>query len=206
LKTTTQVASLRSFFLIAFLFSWILWAPQVLSHFGLIHAHFSPVGPLQLLGTFGPTVGALVTAARERGALRQLVFSFSRMRLPLRWYAASLFIPLAVYLGASAIRAVVLHSSLHITLGRIPSPSFLHSGGLATFMIVAGFAMGVFLFAAAEEIGWRGFALPRLVSTLGFLPGASVFPGLDVGTLASSSGLYGWQSASGREFPHVCSF
>jgi membrane protease YdiL (CAAX protease family) len=144
----------------------------VLSHLGVIHGHFSPTGPLQLLGDFGPTVGAFAVAVRDGTILRQLGFAFWRLRLPLRWYAASLFFPVAIMLSAWVTRAATLHTGLHMTLGNIWRPAFLHSEALATVVALISYAPGMFIFAAAEEIGWRGFALPRLISSAGFLPGS----------------------------------
>jgi len=142
----------------------------VLSHFGVIHARFSPISPLQLLGDFGPTVGALVVGALNQGALRQLGLSIWRTRFPLRWYAASLLIPVAIIVSASIVRAATLHAQLHISLQEIWHPRFLQSATLAALVAIVGYTTGMFVFAAAEEIGWRGFALPQLISTMGFLP------------------------------------
>jgi membrane protease YdiL (CAAX protease family) len=205
LKTFNQVGHLGVFFLISFLFSWACWAPGVLSHFGLIQARFSPLSPLQLLGDFGPTVGALAASALERGGLRQLGLAFWRRRLPLRWHAVSLFMPVAIMLSAWTARAAVLHTKLQITLANIGRPGFLQGGFFLTLVAIAFFATGMFIFAAAEEVGWRGFALPRLMSRTGFLAGSRSL-GPDMGDVASSPGLCGWQSVTRRKLPAVYGF
>ncbi len=171
-KISGATRELTAYFLISFLYSWAFWTPAALSHFGAIHVRFSPVNPLQLLGDFGPAVGALAVAALNQGALRQLGLSMLRTRFPLRWYAVSLFIPIAITVSASVARAAALHVKLQITLENIWHPSFVQSRSLAEFVAIVGYAVGMFVFAAAEEIGWRGFALPRLISTMGFLPAA----------------------------------
>jgi uncharacterized protein len=173
LTTLAETRQLRAYFLIAFFISWVLWAPAVLSHFGVLNLRGSPGGLLALflLGNFGPAAGALIVAARNQGALRQLGRSW-RPQLPLRWYAAALLVPIMISVSASALRAAVLHVSFSITVQRAWHAGAADHGYLVRLAVLAAYPTVTFILAAGEEIGWRGFALPRLIARLGFLPAA----------------------------------
>ena len=174
---SAETRQVSAFFLISFFFSWAFWTPGVLSHFGVSHARLSSADPLQLLGDLGPAVGALVVAAWNRGDIRHLGSSLWRAKSPPRWYAASIFIPVIIISVSSAARAATLHLNFCISTERIWHPGGLQSRLLSGFVGSAALAIGMFIFAAAEEIGWRGFALPRLISSIGFLP-ATLFLGV----------------------------
>jgi membrane protease YdiL (CAAX protease family) len=106
--------------------------------------------------SFGPSVaGVVVTAlAYGRPGLRSLFTSLAKVRIPGRWILFVLLFPAALSLAALA-------------LGYI-------SGGLAPFTYAAlvplALALPFLLFlivctGLAEELGWRGFALPHLQET-----------------------------------------
>jgi membrane protease YdiL (CAAX protease family) len=108
----------------------------------------------------GPSVaGILLTGfASGREGFRALVFRLLRWRVSARWYAVTLLIaPLST-------AAVLLALSLF-------SPEFLpviftsdDKANLLLTGIVAGFMVGFF-----EELGWTGFAAPRLRLRYGVL-------------------------------------
>jgi membrane protease YdiL (CAAX protease family) len=148
---------LTSFFVLAYALSWLGWSPWYLSEAGVgllpydggKFSLFVNVAALVL----GPTLSAfVVTGATEgREGVRRLLGRIVLWRVGFRWY-------LFVLLGTPAI----------VVLSTLAMP-----GALASFQaeavprvlvlyVLAGF---FFLFAGGpffEEIGWRGFALPRL--------------------------------------------
>ena len=160
---------LTSFFVLAYALSWLGWSPWYLSQAG--------VGLLPYDGdsislyvniaalVLGPTLSAFImTAATEgREGVRRLLGRIVLWRVGFRWY-------LFVLLGTPAI----------VVLSTLAMP-----GALASFQaeavprvlflyVLAGF---FFLFAGGpffEEIGWRGFALPRLQRLYGPLVGSLV--------------------------------
>mgnify|MGYP001765756476 CR=1 FL=1 len=141
----------RDLFLFAFLacgYSWSLWALMMASAQGWLPFHF----PTNFLGSFGPSLAALVLAAREQGGVRALLRSCVRRRFGGRWYAAAL-------LGPPLLVALALGATL--MLGQSPgAPANLDKAVwlpvLFPVILVLGGPLG-------EELGWRGYLLPRLL-------------------------------------------
>jgi membrane protease YdiL (CAAX protease family) len=109
---------------------------------------------LGLIASFAPSVVAIVLTALTSGAagVRALVRKLGLWRVGWIWYAAALGIPIAASL------AVLGASSL---LGG----ARLAANGQALALIPI-----IYILAAGEELGWRGFALPRLLERLAPLP------------------------------------
>src|SRR5215217_4826624 len=160
---------LVSFFTLAYALTWLAWSPWFLSEDGVGLLPYDAEGISNYLNTValivGHTLSAFVmtgaTEGREgvRGLLRRIVL----WRVGLWWY---LFV-------LAGIPAIILLSTVFLpgTLASfeasaVPSTLFLY--------VVAG---PVFLFIGGpvfEEIGWRGFALPRLQWLHGPLVGSLV--------------------------------
>jgi len=182
---------LSFFFLIAFAFSWIAWAPWVLSEEGAGLLPFSSplLAPVALpIGIFlGPTLAAFImTGITEgRAGTRRLLRRIVLWRVGLRWYLfAFIGVPLVMTLGAI------------IVLGGLASLQLLGPGYVLTYLVTFVFVavLGGPLF---EEIGWRGFALPRMQPLQGPLVGSLILvllwalwhlPEFMVPTWAASSG------------------
>ena len=179
------------FFLMAFAFSWIAWSPWVLSEEGAGLLPFS--SPLLErvalpLGIFlGPTLAAFImTAITEgRAGIRRLLGRIVLWRVGLRWYLfAFIGVPLVMTLGTILVP------------GGLASLQFLGPGYVLTYLVTFVFVavLGGPLF---EEIGWRGFALPRMQPLHGPLVGSIILgllwglwhlPEFMVPTWADSSG------------------
>jgi len=97
--------------------------------------------------------GILTTALTDgRSGLRELLTRLRRWRVGVRWYAVALLpilVMAATYLGLSLL-----------------SPEFFPAifsaegkAGILLFAVVASLLFGIF-----EEVGWTGFAVPRLRS------------------------------------------
>src|SRR5215217_1480378 len=164
---------LVSFFTLAYALTWLAWSPWYLSEDGVGLLPFDGEGISDYLNTValivGPTLSAFVmtgaTEGREgvRGLLRRIVL----WRVGLWWY---LFV-------LAGIPAIILLSTVFLPgalasfqASAVPSTLFLY--------VVAG---PVFLFIGGpvfEEIGWRGFALPRLQRLHGPLVGTLILGAL----------------------------
>ena len=146
------------FFGLTFAVSWAVWVPMAV----LQIEH-----PLYKLGTFGPAIVALaLTAAREgRSGLRALGERLLVWRVSIFWYLFS-FLSTA----AASLAAIGLHVLLGGEAGEFNDPAQL-------YLVVPAFLYVLFTSVLGEEIGWRGYALPRLQMRLSAL-GASVMLGL----------------------------
>jgi membrane protease YdiL (CAAX protease family) len=97
---------------------------------------------------FGPALAAVVvaTVADGRPGLKNLLGRMVRWRVGARWYAVALGLPIVLALTTAG---------LHLLLGAQTSVNF---GGLSALNFV------VFVLIVGEELGWRGYALPRLLA------------------------------------------
>ena len=119
-----------------------------------------------LLGAYGPSIMGLAFAARTGGRLefRRLLGSLVSWRVGVRWYLVGLLVPAAI-----TLIAVLLFIA---SGGAFGTPSY---GRLALAPIALLFAIP--FGPLGEELGWRGFALPRLVERHGAIA-ASIILGL----------------------------
>jgi len=109
-------------------------------------ASVSPALP-PALGTFGPALAAIITSgiAEGRNGIKALFQRLREWRVAAPWYVVALGLPVVVGLLAVGI-AAVLGSDTASQIGSLSAASLI-----------------VFVFAIGEELGWRGFALPRLL-------------------------------------------
>ncbi len=133
---------------LTFAITWSLQLPGVLARQGLLAGPAEGYLALAVLGVLGPMVAATILASRE-GALRPLYSGLARWRVPVGWYAAGLLLP-------GVMLTVVLW------LLRIAG----HPGDIA-FLPGAGALVAALVIAVGEEVGWRGYALPRLQDRVG---------------------------------------
>jgi membrane protease YdiL (CAAX protease family) len=148
---------LSAYFVIAYAGSWLVWAFFVLSRdgSGLLPFH-SPSSFLILIGigTFsGPTVSAFVVTAVSEGreGVVRLLRRIVQWRVGIAWYLFTFIgLPAIETLGTTAIPGVLASATSIDWLPELMSA--------AVFFVYPGLLAG----PLGEEIGWRGFALPRL--------------------------------------------
>ena len=160
---------LASFFALTFAVSWACFAGvAIVARSTQASTLPATASALALLGTLAPGLIALfLTAQREgRASLARLLARIVQWRVGGRWYVFALG-----YLTAVRLAAAVLH--------RLVSGEWPAFGDEPSLVMLASVAVSTPL-QAGEEIGWRGYALPRLASRLG-LPRASVLVGAVVG-------------------------
>lgn len=145
---------LISFFVLAIAGSWIIWAPWYLSRngMGFIGTTFSDttITFINVIGMFlGPFLAALVVSriADGPGAPLALISRMIQWRENPIWYVTAL-VAIPVACGAGYITLI----------GKPGTPSVAWSLAMLFVAFFAAFALG----PIQEEIGWRGFALPRL--------------------------------------------
>src|SRR5215207_11268545 len=149
-----------TFFVLAYALAWVIESPLV-----LLRDTFTAGDPpglfLVILASNVPSVVAIVLTAIVfgRGALRKLLGRLLIWRVNPIWY-------LVVFLGPVALTGgVVLLNSL------MGGPAL--SLGMSLLGIAIFFALSIFPGSAlGEEIGWRGYVLPRLQSRMSALSAA----------------------------------
>ncbi len=146
---------LTVFFALAYGISWLLWAPLWLPAFGIDGL---PVIPFHhALGALGPITAALAVAAMETG--RQgpldLLRHMGLWRGRLVWVAVALLAPFALL--AVAVGAASAFGGENLSLA-----GFGESREFPQFSAFVFLAYNIVSFGFGEEVGWRGFALPRL--------------------------------------------
>jgi uncharacterized protein len=161
LKARIQAHPLVAYFVMTYALSWLaallVAAPTLLAGKTLSQTNGLLMFPAMLLG---PSITGITLTAVVGGrqGLHELFARMRRWRVGPKWYAAAILLPPVVILGVlQAMRLVV-------------SPVFTPGW----FAIGLSFGVGA---GALEEIGWTGFALPRMLQHHRFLPG-SVLLGL----------------------------
>ena len=156
------------FFVLTFAVSWTCFvaartmAPLVAAD---ATAMSLPTAMLGLLGTFAPSIVALGLTARSEGSLgiQSLVARIFQWRVGLRWYVFAIG-----YLATIKIGVALIH---RIGVGAWPRL------GVEPWYLLAVATVFSTPVQAGEEIGWRGYARPRLARRLG-LARASLLLGI----------------------------
>ncbi len=109
-----------------------------------------PFEPLLIYASWTPNIAAFIVIGlilQEKGGIRRLLRGWGKWRVGLRWYVAAIS-PLFISFLAVAI--------------------FLMSGGESTYPVqpviaplVISLVLSTITGAMGEELGWRGFLLPR---------------------------------------------
>jgi membrane protease YdiL (CAAX protease family) len=140
LKLFVQRNPLVAFFVLAYALSWWPWL-------------LSDANPFYPLFPLGPLVAALFLTvfASGRAGLKGLLARVVQWRVNLRWYGVVLLLPATLGLFAFG---------LNVLLGA-PMPAADRFPALASILPV--FLLQLVFIQVGEEVGWRGFALPRLL-------------------------------------------
>jgi membrane protease YdiL (CAAX protease family) len=150
LFTFIKSSPLLAFFGLAFALEWLI------TPLGLVSPALPP-----FIFTFLPAIAALVIVriAQGKPGVKNLFGTLAIWRVGMPWYALAIGLPILV--GCLCIGMALLFGST----------TALNIGAFSAFRLT------FFVFAAGEELGWRGFALPRLQARFGALE-ASVILGM----------------------------
>jgi uncharacterized protein len=147
---------LVTFFLLAFAITWVVWVPRAAVSQGLWASDWPSV--VGQAWTWAPAIAALLAAALTGGrdALRELGARLVRWRVGWQWY-------LVVILGPALFSLVV--AGIYVVLGGSwaeAAPPAIREEPLVMlplFLVILTLTDGL-----GEELAWRGFALPRLLT------------------------------------------
>lgn len=162
-RTIARWTDLWHFYLLALALSWAAWLPLVAGRFGWIAPQ--PAW-LHLLGSLGPALAA-IAMAHFRGGAADLFAGLSLRRLSLSGMAVALLLPALIGLAGLAVQAWT--HGVAVDLGRVLTsdefPGLTPIGLILSSLVFYGFG---------EEIGWRGYLLPRLLTRMGAFPAALI--------------------------------
>jgi CAAX protease family protein len=161
LKEVLQDHPLTSFFVFAYAFSWITLIPYI----GANWNGSSTTGISQLsylIHCFGPAVAAVTMVAVIDGktGLLRLWHRIIQWRINWKWYLMVLVGFPAVFVAAVLIQPAGLAAFKGFTAHAMVA--------FPIVLVILAFTTGGF----GEEIGWRGFALPRMLPRYGPLWGS----------------------------------
>lgn len=141
------------FFALAYMVSWVIWLPLVAASQNWISGR--PPYLFYYLGTIGPSVSAIVLLRLVEGTegVRSMLRKLVLWQAGIKWYLIALLLPAAVRFAALG----VLYLSGYV------GPEF----HFRSWHELLGVALLMLVLVPFEEIGWRGFALPRLQSMFG---------------------------------------
>ena len=145
------------FFVLAIGLTWIFMITDALGSHGILPFRL-PLALMLLMG-YMPTAAALIVegVTKGRAGVRALLRRLLIARVGLVWYLIAIF----GFAGVCAA-AVLLHNAFNP--GRA-MPLLSHQIGLPAGFAAIPFVAVLFIFVGiinGEELGWRGFALPRL--------------------------------------------
>jgi membrane protease YdiL (CAAX protease family) len=148
----------RKTYIIGFLAAWVVSASVFLAHNTFINqAPFNPVMVGFTLVSVVPVAFVISMAFSRMPALKEYLSSVIRLREVWGWaFWALIVTPSMILLSILISRILGRHHSLAIQYPRIGLPTLIGLVGIKFFYQL------FFFNATGEEVGWRGFALPRL--------------------------------------------
>ena len=167
LSMKPQRYALVAFFGLTFVLSWGLWLPAALASHGRMTFSLAPM-VTGILGAFGPTLAGVIMTALEEGwpGLKHLGRRLGLWRVGIQWYLFVLLWPALLSLCGTGVAILMgwpapdFANPPFVTL--YPIPPEVAQGGWWFFLPFVFLQQLTIGSALGEELGWRGYALPRL--------------------------------------------
>lgn len=142
------------FYLLAFAISWLGWLPMVFASHGVPWLQHPVFRMLLLLPAAGPTLAAVIVQRVLVGRTETGVWfrSLWRWRIKRKWIIVAIGLPAVTVLAARG-----LAQAFHLPGVRLSPDEDRMGLGMSAFLIALVSNLW-------EEVGWRGFALPRIQS------------------------------------------
>lgn len=168
-RKQSTAGSLLRFFALTYVVTWTFFIAAAVLSRSLPSSAGPPLGlsALVLLGTFAPSMVALGLTARAEGraGVRALLSRLFQWQVSARWYVFAVG-----YMAAIKLTVALVH--------RVATGAWPRFGDTPWVLMIAATVFSTVIGGqAGEEIGWRGYALPRLAARFG-LGGASIVLGV----------------------------
>lgn len=147
--------SLAVYFVLAYAITWVFEIPLAAVGQGWIQLPI-PFG-IHYLGAFGPMLAATIVTGMSQGrsGIRELFNGLFKWRVRMAWILFCVLSPIAMF----ALAALVMR----VTNGEWPNLYLLGEVDYLPYVgIVGAVILWLLTWGLGEEVGWRGFALPRL--------------------------------------------
>lgn len=145
---------LLTYFALSYLISWLIWLPLYGHIFGLTNLPTMPFH--HAIGGLGPLLASFITTwifLRRKGI--QNLLAKCLQTKPLIYLTVALLSPFLLAISALLI-------SYFIDKRPIELSGLLKTKEFPQFHFIIFFIYNLIFFGFGEEVGWRGFALPRL--------------------------------------------
>ena len=149
---TVQMKPLVKFFSLTFAITWICFITT-----GMLPPGSALRWPLLILGAFAPSTVAVYLTSRADGkaGARALLARLGDWRHGIQWYVFALCFMAAIKFSVALI--------YRVSTGGWPA----FGPGYEISIVLTAIVAAIFGGPLGEEIGWRGYALPRLASQFG---------------------------------------
>jgi len=147
----SNIKPLVIFFLLSYILAWGLMGLFIAQNKGWISPDI-PFEPFLILGSWFPNISAFLVIAfvlKRKGGIRQLLKGWLKFKVPVFWYLVAI---------SPVVFAVLSMFIYKLLYGVNPVSEIVFDPMSMLALLIISTITG----ATGEELGWRGFALPRL--------------------------------------------
>ncbi len=140
-RTTSTKHQLIIFFVLTYAVSWLLF------YIG----HQTQILPIILLGIWAPSLTSIFLTAYFFGkkGIIQMFSRFKRVKIKWYWWLALLLLPATIHITGTSLWGLFYNGEIN-------------TSNLYISYMLAAIIPSILIAGLGEELGWRGFALPRL--------------------------------------------